>query len=195
MNSSGQRGLTLALLTLTLFATLFPQCQPAEGKKITYRRLVTIGLTRFQFGRTCVLVGGQIKSGDFFSGLVKVSIAGSYEFRKHSQSVRTFPDDLDILLRATLSECEATSVTPPQDPVYKDLMRSLRIEIAWKSGSGVHWMEHLTARVKSAPLQQQFGVWNYEVTVPSKDQSIDDQLVVVLKTEDGKTLGTIEGGL
>lgn len=161
-----------------------------------YHRVVSMGVDFIRGGSMCGGISINAEAGDFFDGLKSFKTAGGRRFRKKSQMVETFPDELTLRVRVITSPC-----TGPGDPRQKSgnldrfdvpFIKSLSFEAFWKAGfemnkADVEIFSEGEGREPSY-LSADTVIWEYELRVDSKKVPLSDALVLNVIASNGNLI-------
>jgi hypothetical protein len=149
----------------------------------------------------CFRIAGRVDAPSFFDNLKRVDTANGTIFRRGSETLTEFPEQ--VLLTFVLFD-HYDETCPPRvrnaagSPVYlsREIVSSLRLSVCWKRGVELQpvvgvkpkyfsvdpVIPDAAARVHGLPEKL---VWSYEFTVPSAGVPLTDSLVLILRTPDG----------
>lgn len=139
----------------------------------------------------CLVIGARATAGDFFEDLRVHRTHKGLIFQKHGKSMHTFPKDLTITIDADLDRCRAKG-TPQCDrcefQLNNEFMNSLKFEAYWKRG-----LESRQTNIAILGMEATGPVWKYQFVVNSENIPLDESLVVVLLTADGRIVSRLSG--
>ena len=158
----------------------------------------------------CFRLAGRVTSGDFFDHLKRIDKESGTIFRRGSEIVETFPDQLTLSFRV---HDHYDQTCPPREenpnaPKYltRAMMSSLHLYLFWKHGVelrpvGTVERKYFTVRevipqaaAQAHGLPEKFE-WAYEYVVPSAGVPLTDSLVLVLRDEENHIVARVAARL
>jgi hypothetical protein len=154
----------------------------------------------------CFRIEGRVAAPGFFDNLKRIDNDAGATFRRGSETVTHFPDQISLQLivydhydSTCPPRVENTSGAPY---LTRAMMASMHLYLYWKHGVELRPIEKvvpkyfsvdprpLTASARAAvakgePVPERLS-WSYEFLVPSADVPLSDSLVLVLKTADNR---------
>lgn len=158
----------------------------------------------------CFRLDGHVTSGDFFDHLKRIDKESGSVFRRGSEMVETFPDQLNLTIQV-YDHYDQTC--PPRDgtpgaPKYltRAMMSSLHLYLYWKHGVELRPVENVERRyfevreIIPQEVAQAHGLpekleWDYEYLVPSTGVPLTDSLVLVLRDEENRIVARVAARL
>jgi len=153
----------------------------------------------------CFRISGHVAAPGFFDNLKRVDTDMGATFRRGSENITQFPDQLSLQFvvfdhyDATCPpQVENTSGTPY---LTRTMMASMHLYLYWKHGVELRPIANVvpkyfsvdpilpTATARAASRGGQLAeklAWSYEFAVPSAGVPLGDSLVLVMKTEDNR---------
>jgi hypothetical protein len=144
----------------------------------------------------CFRLAGRVTSGDFFDHLKRIDKESGTIFRRGSETVENFPDELTL---SFLVHDHYDQTCPPREenpaaPKYltRAMMSSLHLYLYWKRGVELRPVENVErkfftvreliprAAAQAHGLPEKFE-WAYEYVIPSAGVPLTDSLVLVLR--------------
>ena len=144
----------------------------------------------------CFRLAGRVTSGDFFDHLKRIDRESGTIFRRGSEAVENFPDQLTLTF---LVHDHYDQTCPPREenpdaPKYltRAMMSSLHLYLYWKRGVELRPVENVERKyfavreVIPEAVAEAHGLpekleWAYEYVVPSAGVPLTDSLVLVLR--------------
>jgi len=155
----------------------------------------------------CFRVSGNLDAPDFFLNLKRINDEKGTIFRRGTETVTHFPDELflsldihDLPCTPGLRETESRTYLTPE------MIRTLEVSFYWKRGVDLRPAKNITelhsavepivpyASNLTSQLPKRFE-WSYQVAVPSKDVPLTDSLVLVFRTTDGRIAARVAARL
>lgn len=178
-----------------------PQFQPLS-EKAQHGKRVPLGLDFLRADDMCLLLDANIEGGDFFDQLRWHKTKNGIEFRKDTQIVEAFPDSLIVRLIAALGTCtanerrvEGRDLTGGGRRLDEGFMKSVTFVGSWKHGFDEKPAEFgpmAEGRIPNpTPIPNNDDWWEFEFKVSSKDVSLNDSLVIVVQSPDGKMVARL----
>jgi len=158
----------------------------------------------------CFRLDGHVTSGDFFDRLKRIDKETGTVFRRGSETVETFPDQL--ILTLNVYDWYDQTCPPregnPDAPKYltRAMMSSLHLYLYWKHGVELRPVDKVErkyfgvrdiippAAAQAHGLPQKLE-WDYEYVVPSAGVPLTDSLVLVLRDEDNRIVARVAARL
>lgn len=183
---SKSRGV-LWIFCLTLFAGL---CLPGYATtKTKLEALISVPMHRFEADGFCGTLSGSVSAGNFFKGLQRIESDQAVAFRRKSQIVRNFPDELDIAFEGPIGSCPLSLPNSATGDSLAHFVKGLSVEAEWIDGNARKSVSNLSV-TKFPPITRWYveyetPTWRVQIQVPSKDIAITGTLVVSLDSESG----------
>jgi hypothetical protein len=182
-----------------------PQFRPLS-ERAKHGKKVPLGIDFLRADDMCLILDGALEADDFFSDLRGGRTADGAEFRKGTQRVTTFPDILTVRVIAELGTCTLRERKAVGDissmrnvRFDEEFMRSVTFEGSWKDGFDQKPAELgpvAEGRIPNpTPLPNYRDWWEYEFEVRSKGVSLNDALVIVVQSPDGKMVARLSARL
>jgi hypothetical protein len=205
--------------SLTLAASLV--CLPASAqaqKKTKHPKPVETNIQNYYGGvfligdggipdGPCFRINGRVTSGQFFNDLKSSDTADGTIFRLGTNEVALFPDKLLLSLTIRDQPC-AIGLQPVGTGVYltQEAMSSMKLSLYWKHGvdlrpAGKVAMIHFSVdpiqpyAASLAPELPKRYLWSYELGIPSTGVPLNDSLVLVFRTSDGRIAARVAARL
>src|SRR5713226_5874415 len=147
----------------------------------------------------CFRVSGGVDAPEFFVNLKRINDERGSVFRRGTETVTHFPGELllsfdihDQPCKPGLREVEARTYLTPE------MMSTLRLSFYWKRGMELRPVKNITevrssiepivpyAANLASELPKRFE-WSYQLAVPSRGVPLTDSLVLIFRTNDGRT--------
>jgi len=198
----------LAILSLLLLVPVASASQSRRDKSVwNYDGGVFFATDGSLPNGVCFRVSGNIDAPDFFLNLKRINDDKGTIFRRGTETVTHFPDELflsfeihDLLCAPGLKETGAHAYLTPE------MIGTLRVSFYWKRGVDLRSAKNITelhaavepivpyAANLTSQLPKRFE-WSYQLAVPSKDVPLTDSLVMVFRTEDGRIAARVAARL
>jgi hypothetical protein len=169
--------------------------EPAKHDKT-----VPLGIDFLRAGDTCLIFDGDVIAGDFFNDLRARRTPNGIDFRKKGQKVETYPQKVMVRIFAALGVCSSKERSPegstPRDALFdEDFMRSVTFEGAWKHGFDERAADLgplVEGRIPNpTALPTNRAWWEYEFEVRSEGVRLNDALVIVIQSPDGRLVARL----
>jgi hypothetical protein len=179
----------------------FPLPEEAQHGKT-----LPLGMDFLRADNVCLILYGNVEAGDFFDHLRGRKTADGIQFRKGARDVKTFPENVIVRVIAVLGTCsvreraaEGGSVFSRHVHLDEDFMRSITFDGSWKQGFAEKRAELgpvAEGRIRNPiPLMNDRDWWEYEFKVQSQGISLDNSLVIVMQSPDGKMVARLSARL
>jgi hypothetical protein len=158
----------------------------------------------------CFRLAGRVTSGDFFDHLKRIDKESGTIFRRGSDTVENFPDQLTLTF---LVHDHYDQTCPPREenpdaPKYltRAMMSSLHLYLFWKRGVEMRPVENVERKyfavrevipeaVAQAHDLPEKLEWAYEYVVPSAGVPLTDSLVLVLRDQENHIVARVAARL
>jgi hypothetical protein len=158
----------------------------------------------------CFRLAGRVTSGDFFDHLKRIDRESGTIFRRGSETVENFPDQLTLTF---LIHDHYDQTCPPREenpgaPKYltRAMMSSLHLYLFWKRGVEMRPVENVERKyfavrevipeaVAQAHDLPEKLEWAYEYVVPSAGVPLTDSLVLVLRDQEDHIVARVAARL
>lgn len=157
-----------------------------------------LGVDLIRAGDACLLLGGNVESGDFFNGLRKKETQHGEIFKNgKGEQIKLFPERLTVKIDAALDKCmegKADRYDRSDIALSTSLMNSLQFDAYWKLGFEMQKADvDVLRRERSNDLGPKKNLWKYELSIRSEDIPLTRSLVIVLQTPEGKIISRLSG--
>jgi hypothetical protein len=183
-----------SILFLPICIALLCQNGHARQRPQKYEKSIFLGLTHIQTTDGCLTMGATVSATDFFTNLRKVQIDGTVEFRKASDVITSFPENMSVSLRASEFAFERNcrdKSAPVEALGASALMKSLQFQTFWQRGSETR--PAIILSVKRVPNPLIFG--SYILSVRSADVPLTDHLIVRILDGTGRNVVSFSAAL
>ena len=85
---------------------------------VEYKEVIPITSGQIRDGKVCINFNPVMTAGDFFDGLQRHETASGDEFRKNSQVVKNFPDQITVQVQTAINVCDADIYTAAPVPIF-----------------------------------------------------------------------------
>jgi hypothetical protein len=155
----------------------------------------------------CFRIAGRINAPDFFDTLKRVDTNAGTTFRRGSEPVTHFPDQLQLSFVLHDLPCSTKlEQVGTRSYLTRPLVSSLHLSLYWKRGialrpaNGVSKAHFSVTPVTpyAADLASELPEkleWSYEMVVPSSDVPLTDSLVLVVRTPDNRIAARVAARL
>jgi hypothetical protein len=182
----------------------FPLPEEAQHSKT-----LPLGMDFLRADDMCLVLFGNVEAGDFFDHLRGRKTANGIQFRKGAQDVKTFPENLIVRVFAVLGTCsvreraaEGGNVSSKNVHLDEDFMRSVTFDGSWKQGFAEKPADLgpvAEGRIRNPiPLTNDpndSDWWEYEFKVRSGGIGLNNALVIVMQSPDGKMVARLSARL
>jgi len=154
----------------------------------------------------CLILFGTVGAGDFFDNIRGRKTANDVRYRKGSQIVKTFPENLVVSVIGILGKCSPRERAAQTEDVSsksvrfdEDFMKSVTFEGSWKEGFTEKPAE--LGPLAEGRIPTPTGVtsdrdwWEYQFKVRSGGVSLADSLVIAIHSPDGRMLARFSARL
>jgi hypothetical protein len=145
----------------------------------------------------CFRISGRVTAPAFFDNLKRVNNDAGATFRRGSETLTQFPDQVILAFIVYDHPCPAQlEHTATRTYLTRPLMNSLHLYLYWKRGVELRPISDVqpkyfsvdpvvpSAAARAHDLPEKFE-WSYEFGVPSAGVPLTDSLVLILRTPDG----------
>ena len=158
----------------------------------------------------CFRLAGRVTSGDFFDRLKRIDRESGTIFRRGSETVENFPDQLTLsfLVHDHYDQTCPPREENPEAPKYltRTMMSSLHLYLYWKRGvelrpvGNVERKYFAVREIIPEAVAQAHGLpekleWAYEYVVPSAGVPLTDSLVLVLRDDENHVVARVAARL
>jgi hypothetical protein len=144
----------------------------------------------------CFRVAGRVTSASFFDNLKRFDTDNGTLYRRGSEAVTQFPDQVKLSFAVHDRSC-STGLQTVGTRTYltREMMSTIQLSLYWKHGVDLqpvkkiteknYSVEHVTpfATNLASELPERF-IWEYEMVIPSAEIPITDSLVLIFRTPD-----------
>jgi hypothetical protein len=146
----------------------------------------------------CFRIAGRVSAPKFFDNLKRVDTGSGAVFRRGTDTLDTFPDQLTLGFIVHDHPCSTDLQNGfAHGYLTRQQMRSLKLDLYWKRGvelrrvSGVEPKYFSVDPVATHPVGpaialQERLVWSYEFAVASAGVPLTDSLVLIFRSADGR---------
>lgn len=174
-------------------------CQARSGKVVeNYDRGVIFRTDGSLPNGVCFRVSGGLDAPEFFVHLKRIDDARGTVFRRGTETVTEFPDELLLSFSIRDQPC-APGLREIETRAYltQEMISALHLSFYWKRGMALRPAKNVTeirssvepiapyAANLAADLPKRF-LWSYQLAVPSKGVPLTDSLVLIFLTADGR---------
>ena len=208
MRSLRHKTAGLAILFLLLLAPLASASQSRRDKSVwNYDGGVFFATDGSLPNGVCFRVSGNLDAPDFFLNLKRINDEKGTIFRRGTETVTHFPDELFLSFEIHDLPCTpGLQETGSRTYLTPEMIGTLRVSFYWKRGVELRGAKNITelhaavepivpyAANLTSQLPKRFE-WSYQLAVPSKDVPLTDSLVMVFRTEDGRIAARVAARL
>ena len=198
----------LAILTLLLLAPVASANQFRHDKNVwNYDGGVFFATDGSLPNGVCFRVSGDIDAPAFFLNLKRINDEKGTIFRRGTETVTHFPDELLLSFDIRDQPCTpGLQETKSHTYLTPEMIGTLRLSLYWKRGVDLRPATNITelraavepivpyAANLTSQLPKRFE-WSYQLAVPSKDVPLTDSLVMVFRTTDGRIAARVAARL
>ena len=144
---------------------------------------------------------------DFFVNLKRINDEKGTIFRRGTETVTDFPDELFLSFDIHDQAC-APGLRETESRTYltREMISTLRLSFYWKRGVDLRPVKNITELRASVEPIAPYAVnlaselpkrlaWSYQLAVPSKGIPLTDSLVLVFRTADGRIAARVAARL
>ncbi len=200
MRSLQHKAAGLSFLLFLLFAPSASSNQTRRDKNVwNYDGGIFFATDGSLSNGVCFRVSGRVDAPEFFVNLKRINDERGTVFRRGTETVTHFPGELllsfdihDQPCTPGLREIEARAYLTPE------MMSTLHLSFYWKRGMELRPVKNITevrssvepivpyAANLASELPKRFE-WSYQLAVPSRGVPLTDSLVLIFRTNDGRT--------
>lgn len=155
----------------------------------------------------CFRVTGRVTSPEFFDNLKRIEENHGTVFRRGSETVTHFPDELFVSFLIHDQPC-TSELQPAASRTYltHEMMRTMNLSLYWKRGVDLRLVKNVTevhsavepiapyAKTLAAELPERFE-WFHEFAIPATGVPLTDSLVLIFRTPDGRIAARVAARL
>jgi hypothetical protein len=176
-----------------------PSPQPARDKSVWNYDGGILFITDGSLSEgPCFRISGRVTAPTFFDNLKRVNSDAGATFRRGTETLTQFPDQVFLAFIVYDHPCPAQlEHTATRTYLTRPLMNSLHLYLYWKRGVELRPINdvqpkyfsvdpvvtHTASRTQDPPPEK--FEWSYEFAVPSAGVPLTDSLVLILRTPDG----------
>ncbi|HWF93171.1 MAG TPA: hypothetical protein VN684_12855 [Terriglobales bacterium] len=180
------------LFALAIFVAIpFRLAGDPREKPQKYEKEVFFGLTQIQTNDGCVNMTVAVSAGDFFWHLQKIQNGDAVEFRKGSQVVTAFPENISVTLQVSDPGlgidmyCRGKSAIQMKTIGDFALMKSLQFKAFWERNSQIRDAVELSVQGHSSLIYR-----IYVLSIQSRDVPLTDHLILSVFDGAGNKVAT-----
>jgi hypothetical protein len=169
-------------------------------------KVLPLGIDFLRADDVCLILTGDVEAGDFFNGLRFHKRSNRDEFRRHGQRVDNFPNILTVKVIAELGTCtpreraaEPGNVASRNVRLDEDFMKSVAFEGSWKHGfdeTPADLGPMAEGRIPNPmPSLSYRDWWEYEFQVRSSGVSLNNALIIMVQSPDGRMVARLSARL
>jgi hypothetical protein len=164
----------------------------APGQIVEYKEVVPVSAGQIRDKDVCINFSPVMTAGDFFDGLQRHETASGDQFRKNSQVVTTFPDQITVQVQTAVTVCDADLYTPAPLPSF---FNGLQFKVQWKRGLTMRSVAQVA--VQRVMFASQEGDNRLMFLLKIRDHSVPltDHLIISVISPQGKLLTRMSGKL
>jgi hypothetical protein len=155
----------------------------------------------------CFRVAGRVTSGDFFDTVKRFDEEQGTVFRRGTETVTQFPDELLLSFVIRDEPCPSgVQRVGTRTYLTREMLRSMQLSLYWKRGvelrpvakftetdfSVVPIVPYATSLASQLPKRYE---WSYNLTILSAGVPLSDSLVLVIRTPDGRIAARVAARL
>jgi hypothetical protein len=155
----------------------------------------------------CFRVSGGVDAPNFFVNLKRINDEQGTVFRRSTETVTHFPDELHLSFDIHDQPCTpGLREIETRTFLTQEMMSTLHLTFYWKRGVELRPVKNITAVRSSvepivpyaanlaSELPKRFD-WSYQLAVPSKGVPLTDSLVLIFRTADGRIAARVAARL
>jgi hypothetical protein len=195
-----------AVLAYIVLASLAPNASTSQSKREksvwNYDGGIFFATDGSLPNGVCFRVSGGADAPDFFLNLKRINDEQGTIFRRGTETVTHFPDELHLSFDIHDQPC-----TPGLREVEaRTFLSTLHLTFYWKRGVELRPVKNITAVRSSvepivpyaanlaSELPKRFA-WSYQLAVPSKGVPLTDSLVLIFRNADGRIAARVAARL
>lgn len=179
----------LPLIPFGAFGAPFFQTLP---QIMEYKEVVPLSSGQVRDGNVCVNFGPVMTSADFFDGLQRRETPSGDEFRKNSQVVKNFPEQITVQVQTSISVCDADIYTPAPAPGF---VGGIRFKAQWKRALTMRPVAQLTVQRVAIPSEEGDNRLLFLLKIRDNGVPLTDHLIISVISPQGKLLSRMSGRL
>jgi hypothetical protein len=162
-----------------------------NDKRTKHSSTVPMSSAEGKTGSLCVSFSAGM-TAPLFEGLERVETPSGTEFRRSKETVKNFPEIVEVQLWAKPYGCKSASWKVQPKDLGADILNSMAFEVFWK-----HDTELRPAQIISSNRKHFAGAnqWFFLIQVRSSEVPLSDHLVLSILTADGTQLTRLSGRL
>jgi hypothetical protein len=198
----------LAILSFLLLASNASASQSRRDKNVwNYDGGVFFATDGSLPNGVCFRVSGNLDAPDFFLNLKRINDEKGTIFRRGTETVTHFPDELFLSFDIHDQPCTpGLQETASRRYLTPEMIGTLGVSFYWKRGVDLRPAKNITelhaaiepivpyAANLASQLPKRFE-WSYQLAVPSKGVPLTDSLVLVFRTEGGRIAARVAARL
>ncbi len=155
----------------------------------------------------CFRVSGRLTSPEFFDNLKRINTESRAIFRRGSETVTQFPDELLLSYVIHDHSCgNRLQEVGTRTYLTREMISTLRLSLYWKHGVDLRPVKNITevsssvepivpfARTLAAELPKRFA-WSWEVAISGAGVPLTDSLVLVFRAPGGRIAARVAARL
>ncbi|MGB8542114.1 MAG: hypothetical protein WCD49_10815 [Candidatus Acidiferrales bacterium] len=174
---------------LLILPSAFGQAPPPI---VEYKEVVPISSGQIRDGKICVNFNPVMTAGDFFDGLERRETASGDEFRKSSQVVRNFPEQITVQVQTFITVCDADIYTAAPLPPF---FNGIQFKAQWKRGLAMRAVSQVTVQRVIFASEDGNNRLMFLLKIRDHDVPLTDHLIISVLSQQGKLLSRMSGKL
>jgi hypothetical protein len=164
----------------------------APGQIVEYKEVVPVSAGQIRDKDVCINFNPVMTAGDFFDGLQRHETASGDQFRKNSQAVTTFPDQITVQVQTAVTVCDADLYTPAPLPSF---FNGLQFKVQWKRGLTMRSVTQLVVQRVMFASQEGDNRLMFLLKIRDHNVPLTDHLIISVMSPQGKLLTRMSGRL
>jgi hypothetical protein len=164
----------------------------APGQIVEYKEVVPVSAGQIRDKDVCINFNPVMTAGDFFDGLQRHENASGDQFRKNSQVVTTFPEQITVQVQTTVTVCDADLYTPAPLPSF---FNGLQFKVQWKRGLAMRSVAQVVVQRVVFASQEGDNRLMFLLKIRDHNVPLTDHLIISVMSPQGKLLTRMSGRL
>jgi hypothetical protein len=167
-------------------------CGQAPRPLVEYKEVVPVSAGQIRDKDVCINFNPVMTAGDFFDGLQRHETASGDQFRKNSQVVTTFPDQITVQVQTAVVVCDADLYTPAPLPSF---FNGLQFKVQWKRGLTMRPVAQIVVQRVMFASQEGDNRLMFLLKIHDHNVPLTDHLIISVISPQGKLLTRMSGKL
>src|ERR1700722_10870210 len=186
------RNMSIAIAICALLMMVLGASGQAPGPIVEYKEVVPVSAGQIRDKDVCINFSPVMTAGDFFDGLQRHETASGDQFRKNSQVVTTFPDQITVQVQTAVTVCDADLYTPAPLPSF---FNGLQFKVQWKRGLAMRSVAQVVVQRVMFASQEGDNRLMFLLKIHDHNVPLTDHLIISVISPQGKLLTRMSGKL